>query len=256
MYKIKNILIVFGLFLISCTKENPVESNTTNVVIQDSTTRANSGSLFGFARPALPGSNYDCSGVKVSLEGTSFSAVTDTKGAWQIINLPFNTYIIVFAKAGFATTKIPNFKFAKDSTSVSSLYLYQIPPWNFTNLNVEKVFSGIELRGTLIGSLTTEDKYSMLVFLSSTPDVSSDPNKYLFTCEIRAAAYATPPPDSIFIDTTELAQHGFVSGQSVYAVAYVNSVAATPYVDVATGRYVYPCLSPTPSPVVSFTVPY
>lgn len=96
----------------------------------------------------------------------------------------------------------------------------------------------------------------MLVFLSSTPDVSSDPNKYLFTCEIRAAAYATPPPDSIFIDTTELAQHGFVSGQSVYAVAYVNSVAATPYVDVATGRYVYPCLSPTPSPVVSFTVPY
>jgi hypothetical protein len=53
----------------------------------------------------------DKSGVLVQVEGTSFSAITDTGGNWEIKNLPTSTYSISFSKPGYLTIKNTSFQF-------------------------------------------------------------------------------------------------------------------------------------------------
>jgi hypothetical protein len=53
----------------------------------------------------------DYSGVTVQVEGTSFSAVTDTAGNWVIHNLPSRTYAITFSKPDFYSYHDKSFSF-------------------------------------------------------------------------------------------------------------------------------------------------
>lgn len=53
----------------------------------------------------------DKSGILVQCEGTSFSAITDSNGFWEINNLPTSTYSISFSKAGYSTFKNTSFQF-------------------------------------------------------------------------------------------------------------------------------------------------
>jgi hypothetical protein len=52
---------------------------------------------------------YDASGVQVTVEGTSYSTMTDSLGKWEIDNIPSGTYpSIVFSKAGFGKQEAKN----------------------------------------------------------------------------------------------------------------------------------------------------
>lgn len=48
----------------------------------------------------------DASSVTVTVEGTAFSAQTDTRGHWEITNLPPGTYILSFTKSGYGEQKV------------------------------------------------------------------------------------------------------------------------------------------------------
>lgn len=56
------------------------------------------------------------SGVKVNIDGTSFSAITDTDGYWVIHNLPSRTYSITFSKDDFDTMRTTSFSFLGGGT--------------------------------------------------------------------------------------------------------------------------------------------
>ncbi len=58
----------------------------------------------------------DQSGVKVNIDGTSFSAITDTDGYWVIHNLPSRTYSITFSKDDFDTMRTTSFSFLGGGT--------------------------------------------------------------------------------------------------------------------------------------------
>jgi len=53
----------------------------------------------------------DKSGVLVQLDGTSYSAITDTGGNWIIHNLPSRTYSLTFSKEGCATWRDRSYSF-------------------------------------------------------------------------------------------------------------------------------------------------
>jgi hypothetical protein len=56
-------------------------------------------------------SKLNKSGVLVQLDGTPYSAITDSLGVWTIHNLPTRTYSITFSKEGCCTWKDKSFSF-------------------------------------------------------------------------------------------------------------------------------------------------
>jgi hypothetical protein len=53
----------------------------------------------------------DKSGVLVQVDGTSYTALTDTNGVWMIHDLPSKTYSLTFSKEGFFTWRDRSFSF-------------------------------------------------------------------------------------------------------------------------------------------------
>ena len=101
----KQLTIILGLLACvvayGCKSSNPVTAST------------QTGDLTG--RMALIDTTQryvqDRSGVIVQVEGTLFSAVSDTAGYWTIKNLPSATYSISFSKPGYSTWKNTSFEF-------------------------------------------------------------------------------------------------------------------------------------------------
>lgn len=53
----------------------------------------------------------NASGATIKIEGTGFSAVTDSSGQWEIDNVPAGIYNIIISKPGFDTNLIAEFEF-------------------------------------------------------------------------------------------------------------------------------------------------
>jgi len=100
----KSILLLLALLhLFGCSSNDAVTNGNGGTT----------GDLVGTA--ALNDANLqpldDYSGILVQIEGTSFSAITDSRGNWAIHNLPSKTYAITFSKAGFYTWHDKSFTF-------------------------------------------------------------------------------------------------------------------------------------------------
>ena len=59
----------------------------------------------------------DRSGIKVFIEGTNYTTLTDQSGNWKIYNVPAGIYNIVAEKAGFGYNKFINFEYLGNATS-------------------------------------------------------------------------------------------------------------------------------------------
>jgi hypothetical protein len=85
-------------------------------------------------------SSPDQSGVRVSLEGTNFSATTDSNGYWQMQNVPVGTYVLTCEKNGYGTKKIYNIQHTGNGT----LYLNTITISQLPRVNVDVVMRSFE----------------------------------------------------------------------------------------------------------------
>jgi hypothetical protein len=66
----------------------------------------------------------DNGGVKVSLEGTAYSTLSDASGKWHLTNIPAGTYTLVFSKDGYGIAKQQNFEFTGNGTLLYDLLNY------------------------------------------------------------------------------------------------------------------------------------
>lgn len=58
----------------------------------------------------------DNSGVTVSIEGTSYTTISDASGSWTLNNIPTGTYVIILGKEGFTSKKIFNVQHTGNGT--------------------------------------------------------------------------------------------------------------------------------------------
>ncbi len=85
------------------------DSNTTTTNAGDGVTGDLIGTVYLTDHRGRGMTNH--SGVTVQVEGTSFSAITDTAGNWTIHNLPSKTYAITFSKPEFYSYRDASFSF-------------------------------------------------------------------------------------------------------------------------------------------------
>lgn len=253
----------------------------------------------------------DASGVKVSMEGTSYSTLTATDGTWELQNVPAGTYpSLMYSKAGFPTYKsyqsatqgnidptpgnIGAYIIGGGGTQYDGIQnLYQI-----SNISVNLVLRAFEQDykkitwhdtryDTLVipnGLATFSSRvldnppnklyyYNGVLFFGKNPNIDpSDTKSFLFeSCfslqngyfqtGYYASNYTTTNLSTGIADFTVnklfLQSAGFVSGETVYCVAYFGNqfIYYNYYIDPATGMIIFPGFSPNHSEVKSFVLP-
>jgi len=194
-------------------------------------------------------------GVTVSLDSTSYTATTDSTGAYTLKNVPAGYYSITYSKPGYGTYKRSYFEYLADKANqLTDVNLYQNSTSSITNLKLDSVVYsptnyGIELTGTISSSASATQYANFILFVGTSPAVS--PGNY-------AQVYTTSGFNNISTSFNYLftPYSTLSAGQTIYIVVY--GIAATSnsyYVNPATGKYIYTSLGSTPSNVASIVLP-
>ena len=196
----------------------------------------------------------DNSGITVTAEGSGVFARTDSSGRFILNNLHTGTYTISYSKSGYGTWKSQGFQFVGGGQAlIGSAYIYKLPDYNVLNLKASTDSIGyLDIKGTFSKSISAYYPNYVLLFFSKSSDVSSDPNHYLFTNQF----YLNSQGITFQYDlpTYYLSNQGLTRGQTLYVIAYGASNSNS-YLDISTGKYVYPNISTNSSNVTSFIVP-
>jgi hypothetical protein len=118
----------------------------------------------------------DYSGVKVTLEGTSYSTISLSNGKWEIADVPAGVYKIVFSKSGYFLHEVFNFQFVgSGSYYLYSLTLAKIPSERVTQLNVQVIDSTKRIYFSGLISPPVQSQQTVVLLLSSDPFTQSIP---------------------------------------------------------------------------------
>jgi YVTN family beta-propeller protein len=126
-------LIPVGKYNITFTKDRFEKKIITDVVVSKNQTTpvedvlmlVSRGSIIGKA--SLEGSS-DHSGILITVEGTSYTGMTNSSGDYLIQNIPVGTYNLVATKYGYEGVRVSNIQVeANKTTSAPSITLNFIP---------------------------------------------------------------------------------------------------------------------------------
>lgn len=184
----------------------------------------------------------DRSGVRVSIEGRSNVAFTNTDGRYKLENVSAGIFNIIYEKEGFGLNKIIAREFVGGGDAfIYELLLSKLPSFNVTSLTINKISTQppyLSMRGNL--SDVRNYSRSVIIFFGKGEDVSNDPKNYLRTNSIYVYSdsstfgYSWSDYNRYFLDA------GFISGETVYVAAYSASDYYWGSVfDPVTGRYYF-----------------
>lgn len=198
------------------------------------------------------------SGVTVSIEGTSFSAVTDSTGRWQINSVTTGNYTIDISKNTYGMSKIQNYQFVGGGTSyVGNTNLSEVPNFSVSNLAYTVSTGGkIIVTGTLSYTSSQTNGRNILIFVGNSASVSSSPALNLGV----VAAYDSSMGTSFSVNITDetFSNLGLGQGSPAFLIAYASSAPpanCSRYVDQTTGRFNYTSLSSATSNVLQVITP-
>ena len=248
----------------SPTSGNFVNGNMVGYVYANDTT-----SIIGYT-DSLPNI-----GIRISIDGTNYSAISDKEGRWEMDNVPPGTYNISFTKYGYAMEKWVAYSFAGNGTAYLGITdIYQIAKWNasFVLRHFED-YSYLYYKDTIIlDSLGQKQTIQVLdtifypneLAMFSCRIYGSDPSAsltgpvlilfgksgILSPLDVKSYVYST---DNLFggsnytipdengytfgIRRSDLISSGFHSGDKVYCQAFVSNIAQTIFQQTNNGYY-------------------
>ena len=202
---------------------------------------------------ANPSGAINPAGVLISIDGTTFSATTDSNGRYLIANIPQGAYDITFSKIGYETFKLIDATVLAGTTPAEEETVDLFAPCvnAVTTLAVQNYI----LSGKIIPSFLPNSQQNIAIYYSSSNAVSS--SNYNFV------QFWGQTNDSTFSYEIGGLYSMYSSGSTVYIVAYAcyglnfspaNNNSSS-YTSPATGKAIFSGLSATPSNVVSVTLP-
>jgi hypothetical protein len=118
-------LLLLVCALTGCSSDSPT------------TSAAATGALEGWILPFNPEwTDAPRAGSMVAVEGTNFSATTDSLGHWRIGNLPAGTYDLSFSRSGYAPHRVIGFQFVGGGTAYLPAH---IPLWEQTTATISEL---------------------------------------------------------------------------------------------------------------------
>jgi hypothetical protein len=219
------------------------------------------GTITGYVNPIDEnGAPLPKSGVLVSLDGTTpaVTATTDAAGKYEFPGVRSGTYNLTYTRSGLAPFRRigvghvggdqPTYLFTSTLTQVSTTTV--------TALSATPNTSNGTVTLTLSFSApvpTTAFRFAVVASTNSTVSLANG-GVLLFTSTANASSRTTHTA-SFIIGRATLTNAGFASGTTVSLAAFGSTSALVSYADPATGRFEYPTLNPTASPVATIVVP-
>lgn len=183
-------------------------------------------------------------GALVTVDGTSFSATSDSKGDWSIFSIPGRTYSFTFSKAGFETIKRESVDITNGTDQFSRLTLARAPDAlvildavlfspNPPNPQLHQTF-------TLYGHYPTVQGQNIRIVLSYTPDINiHDTSTYFYYSDGFTGDQTSFGDSAAFTLTINQPQNNvFATRDTIYVSAFVTGVTQS-YFESKTGKYYF-----------------
>ncbi len=191
-------------------------------------------------------------GIKVSIEGTGMTTITDSAGLYSFNNLPFGSYTVSFSKPGYGSTKIFNLScYGNGEVDVNRTLVCKYPAYGFYHLlpssySIGKPSGDTSYHLTLdifckdeVG--TTIDNISAILAFGLEKDFTLDDKSCLYFTQLN---YINPnSATGLNIEYTEFVKiikywRLYMKGQKIYLKAYpYNSYSG--YTDLARGKMIH-----------------
>jgi hypothetical protein len=201
--------------------------------------------------------NTDNSMINVRFQDSygGFPSYSGKDGKWICSNIPSGNYTLVISMPNYGTMKYEDKSFIGGGQFFfGSTSLYQIPSYTLTGLTDSTTKGEIYIQSSFSGTLPQYNGGRCRYFISPNSNVSSDPTNYVFTVSVTHSMTSQVTP-STGVSSFQLKSYGIITGDTVYIVGYAENYTTSSYLDVNTGRNVYPNLNPTPSNVLKVIVP-
>ncbi len=197
------------------------------------------------------------SGVSVTIDGLSKSAMTDSTGKWVIDTLSTGIYAINISKTNYGMTKRINVQFTGGGTVfLGTDILSAVPNFSVSNLSYTPGNQYVDIKGNISFSSPQSIGRNIILFIGNSSNVSSSPANYLEI--VNGFANDTALTFTQRITTANFNQIVIATGSTAYIIAYSSSAPAansSRYTDVITGKFIYTSLGTTPSAVLPIVTP-
>lgn len=257
----KSIFITAIILNMSCGKNSDHHSITVPDLIQGNNSRANiTGFIYLYDEDGTKLSNNGY--VTVSIDNSTVSTTTDASGKFQLDSIPAGTYDITYNRDGFGTGKIMGLYHAATNHATTVITRNESMAMNSTlsinNVVVQAFDPALQQLGVsgfhivpVFGNSNGKEKWVHL-FFSDNNSVSA--NNYQTETKIKASG-ATTEMNNYNLTTAWFESQGFQKGQTIFVKAYGDSFLADEYTNPLTNQTIFPSLSTSSSPVVSFVIP-
>jgi hypothetical protein len=188
----------------------------------------------------------DHSGVKVTLKGTTHTAMTDATGRWEMSNLPTRTYTLVYEKPGFGTMEEHGIVFVGGGhVNVGSIGLYEVPSCGVELEAVREDQPGVIMAYAHSDCPLGVHTDMAVFYFSHSPDVS----KENFVLAVNGTFRSVGTIQAELNTADPIYFRGLDKAKPIYVVAYHNGGQS--YWDPVLKRYIFPAIHPQPSRVLS-----
>ncbi len=193
-------------------------------------------------------------GIKVQVEGTDLYAISGENGNYEIKNIPFGTYNLIYSFEGHVDMKKCGIQIlgneypkrvtwtalSKESNTIAS------------NLQVESLNNAVKFSADFTPNADGSFERGFFLCIHNNENVAYDYNLDYYYATVssggKASCYVTKELLSEWVE-------GFNPEKKYYAVAYGFSDNYSSYFDPEKGSYVHTGLNSTPTNVVSFSIP-
>ena len=220
-----------------------VGCKTTEQITSTNSGNLPTGTLFGYITPidATAKILVDKSGTLVSVDGTSFSTLTDTSGKWVISNLPTSTYNLTVSRLGFNTMKYTSLIFVGGGTikypgsqSIGQSAKYTVGADAFIMPKIKTDNAGnrsLQTAGTILSRLNNiPGKASIFIrfIIGKSPNLDiNDQNTYLIVSNSDNKYFETNIDTTVTFDIADQSSYWsnqvlsrFAPGETVYIRLY------------------------------------
>jgi hypothetical protein len=201
--------------------------------------------------------------VTVTIDSTTFKAMTDSTGEWSIPGVTTGTYNLSFTRNGYSSNKSVQVQFTGGGTKdIGTVYLCQAPSFSVKTLSqlstvrTDSTTAHLEVRLTDSTVAGPYMPYRIFLFLGTDSSVSSDPEHYQSVISYTMSFQNGIDSTTIKLTPATFAANGYSAGNQVYIAAYTANAGTnnSSYLDPFTGRVVYTNLNASRSDVIKVIV--
>ena len=219
------------------------------------------GNIVGFVNSVdESGVQLSKAGVLVTVDGSTpaITATSDADGRFTLNNVRNGTYNLTFTRVGYSTFRRLGVGHVggDQATFLGTATLSQVSSQtvsSFTNGAPSPTAVNVNLT---VNSPTPTTNFRVAFFASTLPNPTPATGTFVTSFTLGTGggpinSYST----TLGINRASFNNVGFASGTTVYLAAFGSTSFFASYVDLATGRVVFPTFNTTSSPVITVVIP-